>query len=92
MGGEELERRMTLKKLCCKKGEQRNGTVIGISVGLSFLFLKGWRNESMLMGLNLVERKKLMTQARVGISGAMSLRVSGGATWDLITAQFGSLS
>lgn len=46
----------------------------------------------MLMGLNSVERKKLMTQARVGISGAMSLRVCGGATWDVITAQFGSLS
>lgn len=56
-------------------------------MGPHFCFYEGWRN--LLMGLNSVERRDLMTQERAGIFGAMSL---GGMRWDLITAQFGSLS
>lgn len=40
-------------------------------MGPHFCFHEGWRN--LLMGLNSVERRDLMTQERAGIFGAMSL-------------------
>lgn len=97
MGGEELETGMqtTLKKLCCKRGEEKWDSNWN-ECGASFLFFikVGEMRACLLMGLNSVERKELMTQERIGISGAMSLRecVCVGVTWDLITAQFEALA